>query len=243
MALHAWFIIFLNWREGMEIKYNIRYSSRRTLGISILRDGSVVVRAPYRTPLESIEKIVREKANWIIKHKVNIRSRLEKNPALQFTHGEKHLYRGRQMELRLVKSDRLSCSFQDETIEIGLPLEPGPMTVIATLYRGYTREAARIFPDMLSAIQKKYGTQGFRYTKLIIKTMRSRWGSCSNRGVITLNTELIRLPDHLIEYVMIHELCHLKHHNHGSGFYNLLSELLPAWKPLRNELKQYTLGV
>jgi predicted metal-dependent hydrolase len=227
----------------MEIKYNIVYSSRRTLGISILRNGSVIVRAPYRTPRESIEKIVREKANWIIKHTGNIRSRLEKNPALKFTHGEKHLYRGRKMELRLVKSDRLSCRFNDDSIEIGLPLEPGPLTVINTLYRGYTREAARHFPDMLSAIQKKYENQGFRYTTLVIKTMRSRWGSCSNKGVITLNTELIRLPDHLIEYVMIHELCHLKHHNHGNGFYNLLSELLPEWKPLRNELKQHTMGI
>jgi predicted metal-dependent hydrolase len=63
----------------MEIKYSIRYSSRRTLGISILRDGSVVVRAPYRTSRESIEKMVRDKASWILKHTTNIRSRLEKN--------------------------------------------------------------------------------------------------------------------------------------------------------------------
>jgi predicted metal-dependent hydrolase len=147
------------------------------------------------------------------------------------------------MELRLVKADRLLCRFNDDNIEIGLPLEPGPMTVIVTLYHGYTREAARLFPDMLSAIQKKHENQGFRYTKLIIKTMRSRWGSCSNRGVITLNTELIRLPDYLIEYVMIHELCHLKHHNHGNGFYNLLSELLPGWQLYRKELKQHVLGI
>jgi predicted metal-dependent hydrolase len=227
----------------MEIKYNIVYSSRRTLGISILRDGLVVVRAPYRTSRESIEKMVREKASWIIKHTGNIKSRLEKKPALQFTHGEKHLFRGREMELRLVKSDRLNCRFNDDTIEIGLPLEPGPLTVIDMLYRGYTREAARLFPDMLSVIQKKYNAQGFRYSRLVIRTMRSRWGSCSNRGVITLNTELIRMPDHLIEYVMIHELCHLKHHNHGNGFYNLLSELLPGWQLYRKELKQHVLGI
>lgn len=69
--------------------------------------------------------------------------------------------------------------------------------------------------------------------------MKSRWGSCSSKGKITLNTELIKLADKYIEYVMIHELCHLKHHNHGPGFYALMTELCPDWKRLRNELKSY----
>jgi predicted metal-dependent hydrolase len=69
--------------------------------------------------------------------------------------------------------------------------------------------------------------------------MRSRWGSCSKQGKITLSTELIKLPDIFLEYVIIHELCHLKHHNHGKEYYKLLSELFPDWKIVRKGLRDY----
>jgi predicted metal-dependent hydrolase len=69
--------------------------------------------------------------------------------------------------------------------------------------------------------------------------MKRRWGSCSNKGIITLSTELIKLPDLYLEYVIIHELCHLKHHNHGSGYYKLLSELFPDWKAARKDMRTY----
>ena len=79
----------------------------------------------------------------------------------------------------------------------------------------------------------------FKPTGLVIRTMKSRWGSCSRKGIITLSTELIKLPDIYIEYVIIHELCHLKHHNHGKEYYILLSELFPDWKKVRKDLREY----
>jgi len=69
--------------------------------------------------------------------------------------------------------------------------------------------------------------------------MKRRWGSCSNKGVITLSTELIKFSDLYIEYVIAHELCHLKHHNHGSQYYTLLTEVFPEWKRVRKELRKY----
>ncbi|HCU21026.1 MAG TPA: M48 family peptidase, partial [Bacteroidales bacterium] len=69
-----------------------------------------------------------------------------------------------------------------------------------------------------------------------------RWGSCSNKGKITLSSELIRLSDRYIEYVIVHELCHLKQHNHGPKYYGLLSELYPDWKRARKEMKAYILN-
>jgi predicted metal-dependent hydrolase len=73
--------------------------------------------------------------------------------------------------------------------------------------------------------------------------MKRRWGSCSNKGKITLSSELIRLSDNYIEYVIIHELCHLRHHNHGPRFYEMLSELYPEWKTVRKEMKNYAILV
>jgi predicted metal-dependent hydrolase len=86
---------------------------------------------------------------------------------------------------------------------------------------------------------EKYEDQMFKPTGLVIRTMKRRWGSCSTRGKITLSTELIKLPDLYIEYVIVHELCHLRHHNHGAGYYKLLSELFPEWRFVRKELRKY----
>jgi predicted metal-dependent hydrolase len=69
--------------------------------------------------------------------------------------------------------------------------------------------------------------------------MKSRWGSCSSSGKIALSYDLIRLSKECREYVIIHELCHLRHHNHGKGFYDLLTELYPDWKKTRAEIKRY----
>jgi predicted metal-dependent hydrolase len=217
-----------------DIQYKKIYSSRRTLAISILRDGSVVVRAPWGTPDTTVEKLIRNKASWIIKHSADIRSR--RNPARQFIDGEKHLYKGRELALRIVSSSKPYCRFLDQEIEIGVNGKSN--NVRSSLYRGYTEEAERLFPYLLNNLLKKFENQGFRVSRLVIRTLKSRWGSCSSSGKITLNTELVRLPEKLTEYVIIHELCHLKHHNHGTGFYVLLEELCPEWKTFRKELKK-----
>jgi predicted metal-dependent hydrolase len=91
----------------------------------------------------------------------------------------------------------------------------------------------------MSKVLIEHEHQMFKPASLIIRTMKRRWGSCSGKGVITLSTELVKLDDLYIEYVITHELCHLKHHNHGSQFYSLLSDVFPEWKAVRKELKKY----
>jgi predicted metal-dependent hydrolase len=95
------------------------------------------------------------------------------------------------------------------------------------------------FPKLMSKVLSEHENQMFKPTGLIIRTMKRRWGSCSNKGIVTLSTELIKLSDLHIEYVIIHELCHLKHHNHGPDFYKLLTEMYPEWKTVRKELRKY----
>ena len=95
---------------------------------------------------------------------------------------------------------------------------------------------------LLNKVLKENEKQGFRPSGLVIRTMKRRWGSCSARGLITLSTELIKLSDLYIEYVIIHELCHLRHHNHGPHFYELLSEIFPDWKRVRKRAEKiYTI--
>lgn len=222
-----------------DIEFRIVYSRRRTLGISILPDSSVVVRAPYRASLRSISRIVLDKADWIIKHRDHYRQKHHIKLNGSLISGEKQHFRGKDHVLSIIESQKLYVTFGEDTIELGVPDTHDNHVIKRLLYAGFKNEASRLFPEMFSSALIKHENQMFRPTGLIIRTMKSRWGSCSRKGIITLSTELIKLPDYCIEYVIIHELCHLRHHNHGKEYYKLLTELFPDWKKVRKELRDY----
>jgi len=141
--------------------------------------------------------------------------------------------------LRVEKSGRSYARFYDSTIELGTDKTDDARLIKRLLYKGYKNEALILFPELMNKVLREHENQMFKPTGLVIRTMKRRWGSCSNKGVITLSTELIKLSDLYIEYVITHELCHLKHHNHGPHFYKLLSEVFPEWKTVRKELRKY----
>jgi predicted metal-dependent hydrolase len=227
--------------EEEVITFRLVRSARRTLCISIQKDGSVLVRAPYLTSLKSIERLVKQKASWIIRHsqKMTIRSEAGRK---SYSQGEIHLFRGKESALRICRSAKAFCHFKDDLIELGLNDPSSTQDIMAILSKGYYAEAKKAFPDIMNRMLVRYHEYGFKPESLSIRRMKSRWGSCSGKGKITLNSELIRLPDIFIEYVIAHELCHLKHHNHGSGFYELLSELFPNWREIRKKLKEVVIN-
>lgn len=223
--------------EGIE--FRVLYSGRRTLGISVLPDSSVIVRVPYLTSFKTITRIVKEKADWIVKHRDSYKGSNNSNLKKLYINGETHLFRGKESVLKIGKASRSYIRFYDGTIEMGLEKTDDSGAIKKLLYKGLKDEAEKILPEMLSKAIKDHEAQMFDPSGLTIRTMKRRWGSCSNKGNITLSTELIKLPDQFIEYVIIHELCHLKHHNHGAQYYKLLSELFPYWKPVRKEMRKY----
>jgi predicted metal-dependent hydrolase len=222
-----------------EIEFKVIYSSRRTLGISILPDSTVVVRVPYRTSDKTINRIVQEKASWIIKHRDGITRQNNNKLNRRYVNGENHLFRGYEFKLSIEKSNKSYFRVNCGVIEIGLINPDDPNAVKNLLYKGYKIEANNVFPVILEEAIIKHSDHMFKPAGLVVRTMKRRWGSCSNKGIITLSTELIKLPDLFIEYVAVHELCHLRHHNHSAKYYELLSELFPNWKEVRKELRRY----
>jgi len=223
-----------------DIEFKVIYSRRRTLGISVLPDSSVIVRVPYLTSFKTISRVIQQKSGWIIKHRNSYKEKEKSKHNGLYVTGETHLFRGNEFVLKIEKSNKAYIRFYNSTIELGLEKTDDARAVERLLYKGYKNEALIIFPDILNKVLKKYETQMFKPAGLVIHTMKRRWGSCSHKGIITLSTELIKLPDLFIEYVILHELCHLKHHNHGREYYRLLSEVFPDYKQVRKELKKYT---
>jgi hypothetical protein len=226
-------------RKIEDIEFKVTYSRRKSIGISVLPDSSVIVRVPYYTSFKTINRIVNEKYSWVLKHRDNYR-KLDNIPIkTSYISGETHLFRGNQSVLKIEKSGKSYIRFYDNTIELGIEKTDDTPIIRRLLYKGYKTEALKYFPELFNKVLRDNENQMFKPTGLVIRTMKRRWGSCSNKGVITLSTELIKLSDLYIEYVITHELCHLKHHNHGPQFYKLLSEVFPEWKTVRKELRKY----
>jgi predicted metal-dependent hydrolase len=222
-----------------DIEFKVVYSGRRSIGISVLPDSSVVVRVPYLTSFKAITRIVSDKYGWVIKHRDNYKKLNNSSLNRSYTTGELHLFRGNRLILQIEKSVKSFVSFKDNTIELWATKTDDSQAIKKLLYKGYKNEAMRLFPELLQRVIMEHENQMFKPAGLVIRTMKRRWGSCSNKGVITLSTELIKLSDLYIEYVIAHELCHLKHHNHGAHYYKLLSEVFPEWKSVRKDLRKY----
>lgn len=224
-----------------EIKYNVVFSRRRTISIIVSPDKKVTVRAPYKASLRTINKFVLLKSSWIRKH-------LESKPGIsldhngkKYTDGESLLFMGREYILKKIRSATPFIRPVSDMIEVGQnDIDKGELTK-ALLSNWYLIKSREILPVKLMELVSKYRDYNFSPSGVVVRSLKSRWGSCSSKGRITLNSELIKLGQVFIEYVIIHELCHLKYHNHGTGFYRLLEELFPDYKSIRKELRKYIL--
>jgi len=222
-----------------DIEFAVIFSRRRTLGISVLNDSSVVVRVPYRTSFRTITRMVEEKSSWIIRHRDYFRNQQQTRPVKSYTNGSIHSFRGNSLILNIQESRKPFVRFEGSTIEMGLEKTGDEISVSRLLKKAYKNEAQSLLPSMFINVLERYKEQKFSPTGLVIRSMKRRWGSCSNKGKITLSSELVKLNETHIEYVIIHELCHLRHHNHGSKYYELLGELFPEWKKVRKEMRGY----
>lgn len=225
-------------RKIGEIEFSIRYSGRKTLGISISPESGVVARVPYLTPDKEIDNMIRNKSDWINKVLIKHRSLVRLDP-VRFIDGEELLFMGTVHFLKIISSDNYYVrKSNDNIIEVGLNGHYESGLVKTMLESWYKTVAKRILPQRFSEILVKYNKYNFSPAGFSVRSMKKRWGSCSSKGKIGISYDLIRLERIYADYVILHELCHLKHHNHGPGFYRLLSEIFPDWKVTREELRK-----
>lgn len=222
-----------------ELKYNIVFSGRRSISIIISPEKGVTVRAPYRTSLKTIERFVQEKSVWIRKHLENHSDLTRINQGKKYFEGEIHLFRGTEYRLIITRSAKQFVRQYDNKINIGLNRTDDRVIIKTLLVKWYRQQASEIFNQKVEEICNIYKDYNFNPSEIVVKSLKSRWGSCSSKGKITLNAELIKLDERFADYVIIHELCHLKYHNHGKDYYRLLEELVPDYKSIRKELRKF----
>src|SRR6056297_313195 len=234
---------------NMTTKYSIQYedkmltcnlirSDRKTIEISVHPDKSVLVRAPRRISRKELDKVLKKRAEWIIKKLCYFETFEFQNRTKKYIEGEEHLYLGRQYRLNISSGTLDEVKLSGDCLVISCIDEPEPERVKTLLEDWYWNKAEETFIKHINKWWPLFEKKGFIRPRLRIKKMKTRWRSLSKKGNLSLNVELIKAPAECIEYLVVHELCHLEHHNHGRDFYGLLEELLPDWKERKKQLKQ-----
>lgn len=218
-----------------EIAYAVEFCCRKTLEISVMPDSAVQVRAPQGATLEAIAQKVQKKAPWIVEKQDWFAKFPKAPPPRQYLGGETHLYMGRRYRLKIEKGKERLVKIDGGFIRV-VSADVRPATVKKFLDE-WLRERAKVqFVKIFDACVAKFSLPSSSL-RLQIRNMKTRWGSLSNGGILTLNIKLVAAPKECIEYVVVHELCHLKYPNHDKRFYRLLETRLPDWEKRKLKLE------
>lgn len=221
-----------------EIPFRVSFGERKALRIIVHPDLTVTVRAPHGRSLEEVLSRVEGRARWIIRQRRYFEQFLPRLPAKRYVSGETIVYLGRQYRLKVIPDACKLATLRGQFLEVRGPRRTD-RDAIKSIIDGWHRDHARAaFERRLSRCWESAKRYGISLPVLRIRRMTKRWGSCGKNGAILLNTELIRAPVHCIDYVIMHELCHLRWPHHQRAFYRLLSSLMPDWEKRKSRLEQ-----
>ncbi|WP_180107177.1 MULTISPECIES: M48 family metallopeptidase [unclassified Acinetobacter] len=220
------------------VDFEVLESPSRTekILIKVYADCRVVVSAPLNADDKTIIEAVKQRSRWIYKQLREFREQSKFIMPRQYKSGESHFYLGKQYQLKVIHDDtkpkgvkllrgRLEVNTLDTDIE----------SIKSHLNEWYRSRAKVIFEVRLRQIlEKALWVEAKPDIRLM--TMRTQWGNCSPSGLLTLNPHLVKAPAICIDYVILHELCHLVEHNHSERFYQLLSQVMPDWPIIKKRL-------
>ncbi|NTW32291.1 MAG: M48 family metallopeptidase [Bacteroidetes bacterium] len=218
-----------------QINFRLEYSNRKSLGITVTSDLNVLVKAPIDTTLEKVKEKIRKKAPWIIRQQSFFLSFHPKTPARKYVGGETHLYLGRQYRLKIVHCKIESVKLKGKFIEVSITDKTRTKQLVC---EWYLRNAKTKLHAIAQPLIDKFKKHKIEPSSIVLREMLTRWGSCTPKGKIILNPELIKAPRACIEYVIIHELCHLIHHDHTQKFIDLQTKEMKDWEKWKMKLEK-----
>lgn len=216
--------------DGQRVEFALRRSKRRSIGLSIDHRG-LRVGAPLRAPLRDIEALIRQHGTWVLDKLANWRDK----PAperFQVVDGASLPLLGKAVQLQIATAGRSHCEVSDQHINLAAPAAADAARILEQALR---HQARAVFAERLAVHAPRLGVA---VPPLRLSSARTRWGSCSARGNISLNWRLIFMPLAVVDYVVCHELAHLREMNHSPRFWSVVEQLCPEWRALRLELRR-----
>ncbi len=227
--------------QGVTVSYRFERSRRKSIGFTVGPEG-LVVRAPGWVPLREVDAAVQEKAAWILVKLQQMRERARQPvaPALDWVHGADLPYLGGTVRLCVLTQGQ-TTDVPDGVTALPLSLPPGASaTQVREAAEAWLRKKARqLFEERLAHFAPQLGVQ---WRRLSLSSARTRWGSARTDGHIRLNWRLIHLPLAQIDYVVVHELAHLRVMDHSPRFWDTVGEVMPDWRERRRQLRDHALA-
>jgi predicted metal-dependent hydrolase len=206
-------------------------TKRRSIALIIERDGRLIVRAPKRVSSEIIEKLIAQKEKWI---RTKQKSAKETHAAVKpktYAAGEEFLYLGTTYPLEIVDNHKPSLVLNG-TFQLSRSALPKAPQVFERWYR---QQALKVFSERVEWYAKQHG---YSYAKIRITSAQTRWGSCSSRGTLSFTWRLIMAPIAIIDYLVVHELVHLKVKNHSKTYWAVVRAIMPDYQDRVNWVKK-----
>ena len=208
-----------------------RRKGLRNIRISIGPDGQIRLSIPWYIPKSAGFKYLRSKKDWIEKHKSQVKTTREDGQPL---------FTDYILSINSWDKKKTVSELDGKTLKIHLDSNLKPDKKQQTIDRHINKFLKEQAEEILiPVINELSASTTYKSKNIVVKNLKSRWGSCNHKKVITLNASLLKLPEHLIEYVMVHELVHTRHLNHGKDFWNGVESILPDYKERRKSLKKF----
>lgn len=225
-----------------QIPYRLHRADRKHLRIVVSPELSVDVFAPKTVTHEQVRIAIQKRALWIARTLDKLKTYHPLPTPKLYVSGETFAYLGRHYRLKVKNSARQPAKLLGRFLWVWVEDKTdvqGVKRAVDAWYRKRAHETLGRYTEKCYAITSRHDVPE---PLLAIRAMRTRWGSCSPSGRITLNVKLVQVPVHCIEYVIMHELCHLKHHNHSGAFYSLLTRCQPDWRKRKETLDRIRLS-
>ena len=236
--------------DGRTFGYEVRVCRSRSFRVVVREPDEVEVRVPAHVPDARVQAFVREQAGWIAGALARQAGKTRLVPRA-YRDGEVFYYLGQPLRLEVAHGVWKRVAHEDGALKVTLDDPSNARRVKELVWEWYSKQAARHLPEHLAAALERYRRfihparcplslksaacpDGVRLT---VRAMKTRWGSCSPDGHITLSLELMHVPRRLIEYVIVHELCHLVRLDHSQAYYFQVARCLPDWQQRRKELE------
>lgn len=218
--------------KSVNIDYIVIYKNKKNISIKINGNKEIYVYAPIGLSNEYIKELIKSKENWIIKNM----KKINENNLNDETY---IIYRGKKFK-KVVEESKIDEIVLKDDFLIIRTKSMDFHYVNYLLKKWYIDNANDIILNRVITLSNKYNLIP---SKVLIRNQKSRWGSCNSRKEIRLNWRLVLMPDDVMDYIIIHELCHLKHMNHSNSFWTLVHKLDPDFKKSKEWLKENGLSV
>lgn len=225
------------------IPYRLVREERKHYRIVVAPDMQVTVSAPRQATDDQIEAMLKGKKRWIARKVDFVESFIPLPAPLRYVSGETIRYLGRQYRLRVETGERAPARLKGKFLHVAVPDKNDTSAIMRAVNKWYRERAEETFQRYMLKCEQVAERHGIPSATFVLRKMSTRWGSCSSKGKITLNLHLIQTPVHCVEYVIMHELCHLKHHNHSPAFFRLLTRCMPDWEQRKEVLDRIALPI